>query len=460
MASSTAVPAATCEEVTGEPSMENPTKEYLYNLTKLQLQKRCRNIGLTNVWANKDQLVDKIMAHHRDGAPSSCNTPSSSEDSSVNSPSSEQVSSVSLNSEGDSVHPCSEPISAVSQCSERNSATSHNNNSTASNDSEESIVNHNRLECEIRKLYELFEIKNCEIKHTYEEIKKMNTCFHHLNACLARLEETVGGRRHSDSDPAITQNNEFRNTASLITNLSNRISDMEKKCTPLHGRINKENLRKHIQSHNTRRLSNKQIQRTPGHSSTPSVHQQMDSDGWRRVGRRRGGPGHTYRPAPRYNNPPHHSPPHGNHGWRGSDLTAPGEGRSTLPHYLTKTFTSHHDNSQPHLSHGWTTGQPHPHHHPHTHGSTPPPPPQSRPHRKGACYNCGETNHTQNNCRFDHKVIRGDNYNQNYPPLPPPTQLPTTRGRCYNCGETNHIRKNCRWDHKVRCSNLGSQSKV
>ncbi|KAK3879980.1 hypothetical protein Pcinc_014960 [Petrolisthes cinctipes] len=229
MASSTAVPAATCEEVTGEPSMENPTKEYLYNLTKLQLQKRCRNIGLTNVWANKDQLVDKIMAHHRDGAPSSCNTPSSSEDSSVNSPSSEQVSSVSLNSEGDSVHPCSEPISAVSQCSERNSATSHNNNSTASNDSEESIVNHNRLECEIRKLYELFEIKNCEIKHTYEEIKKMNTCFHHLNARLARLEETVGGRRHSDSDPAITQNNEFRNTASLITNLSHRISDMEKK---------------------------------------------------------------------------------------------------------------------------------------------------------------------------------------------------------------------------------------
>ncbi|KAK3890367.1 hypothetical protein Pcinc_005676 [Petrolisthes cinctipes] len=225
MASSTAVPAATCEEVTGEPSMENPTKEYLNNLTKLQLQKRCRNIGLTNVWANKDQLVDKIMAHHRDGAPSSCNTPSSSEDSSVNSPSSEQVSSVSLNSEGDSVHPCSKPISAVSQCSERNSATSHNNNSTASNDSEESIVNHNRLECEIRKLYELFEIKNCEIKHTYEEIKKMND----LNARLARLEETVGGRRHGDSDPTTTQSNEFRNTASLITNLSHRISDLERK---------------------------------------------------------------------------------------------------------------------------------------------------------------------------------------------------------------------------------------
>ncbi|KAK3865760.1 hypothetical protein Pcinc_028644 [Petrolisthes cinctipes] len=229
MASSTAVPAATCEEVTGEPSVENPTKEYLNNLTKLQLQKRCRNIGLTNVWANKDQLVDKIMAHHRDGAPSSCNTPSSSEGSSVNSPSSEQVSSVSLNSEGDSVHPCSEPISAVYQCSERNSANSHGNNSTASNDSEESIVNHSRLECEIRKLYELFEIKNCEIKHTYEEIKKMNTCFHHLNARLARLEETVGGRRHSDSDPAITHINEFRNTASLITNLSHRICDLEKK---------------------------------------------------------------------------------------------------------------------------------------------------------------------------------------------------------------------------------------
>ncbi|KAK3869585.1 hypothetical protein Pcinc_025108 [Petrolisthes cinctipes] len=64
--------------------------------------------------------------------------------------------------------------------------------------------------------------------------------------------------------------------------------------------------------------------------------------------------------------------------------------------------------------------------------------------------------HLANNTRtsdtgrsFIHQVIRGDNYDQDYPPLPPPTQLPTTRGRCYNCGDTNHIRKNCLWDHKV-----------
>lgn len=65
MDSPNTVPAAACEE-----DLDKPTKEYLSSLTKAQLQKRCRSIGLTNVWANKDQLVDMIMAHHNDGTPS------------------------------------------------------------------------------------------------------------------------------------------------------------------------------------------------------------------------------------------------------------------------------------------------------------------------------------------------------------------------------------------------------
>ncbi|KAG0711367.1 hypothetical protein GWK47_002334 [Chionoecetes opilio] len=71
---------------------------------------------------------------------------------------------------------------------------------------------------------------------------------------------------------------------------------MADQCTPLHGHINKENLRKHLQSHNIHKHPNKQTQRTPGHSSTPPAHQ-MDNDGWRRVGLRRGSSGHTHRPA-------------------------------------------------------------------------------------------------------------------------------------------------------------------
>lgn len=213
---------------------------------------------------------------------------------------------------------------------------------------------------------------------------------------------------------------------------------MADQCPPLQGHINKENLRKHIQSHNIRRQLNKQ---TPSHPSTPATYHQTDSDGWRRVGRHRRGPDHTnrlapptpqhnppqhpyphqpgnhgttgyesnlnltvpapdhtYRLAPWDNNPPHHPIPPGNQRWRDGDLTAPGERRGNPPHHQTTTSTSQHDNSQPHPPSRWTSN------HPHLHTHRPSPPPQSRLHRRGACYNCGETNHTQNNCRFDHKV--------------------------------------------------------
>ena len=43
-----------------------PTWEYLHdNFTKVQIQKHCRQLGLTKVWLTKDKLVDMIMRHHR-----------------------------------------------------------------------------------------------------------------------------------------------------------------------------------------------------------------------------------------------------------------------------------------------------------------------------------------------------------------------------------------------------------
>ena len=44
------------------PSLENPTREFLYNsFTVTELRKHCRQLGLTKVWVNKDELVDMIL---------------------------------------------------------------------------------------------------------------------------------------------------------------------------------------------------------------------------------------------------------------------------------------------------------------------------------------------------------------------------------------------------------------
>ena len=56
-------------------SLNNPTKKFLNeNFTKTQLQKHCREIGIPNVWMNKDQLIDKIMEKHSSSTNSTTST--------------------------------------------------------------------------------------------------------------------------------------------------------------------------------------------------------------------------------------------------------------------------------------------------------------------------------------------------------------------------------------------------
>ena len=45
-----------------EPSLQLPTREYLEkNFNKPDLQKRCRELGLTKVWVTKDELITMIL---------------------------------------------------------------------------------------------------------------------------------------------------------------------------------------------------------------------------------------------------------------------------------------------------------------------------------------------------------------------------------------------------------------
>ncbi|XP_068211709.1 bone marrow stromal antigen 2-like [Palaemon carinicauda] len=47
-------------------SLDNPTWEYLHsNFRKAELQKHCRDLGITKVWVTKEKLVDMIMEKRR-----------------------------------------------------------------------------------------------------------------------------------------------------------------------------------------------------------------------------------------------------------------------------------------------------------------------------------------------------------------------------------------------------------
>lgn len=61
-------------EISGnDPSPENLTWEYLYrNFNKWDLQKRCRALGMDNVWTTKDKLVDMILQKTNQRRPTQC----------------------------------------------------------------------------------------------------------------------------------------------------------------------------------------------------------------------------------------------------------------------------------------------------------------------------------------------------------------------------------------------------
>ncbi|KAK3852579.1 hypothetical protein Pcinc_040840 [Petrolisthes cinctipes] len=49
-----------------ESSQELPTRETLdKNYRKPELQKRCRELGISNIWTSKSQLIDMILQHSR-----------------------------------------------------------------------------------------------------------------------------------------------------------------------------------------------------------------------------------------------------------------------------------------------------------------------------------------------------------------------------------------------------------
>ena len=51
-------------------TLENPTRDFIHaNYKKEDLQKQCRELGISKVWVNKDKLIDMILENHRNNRP-------------------------------------------------------------------------------------------------------------------------------------------------------------------------------------------------------------------------------------------------------------------------------------------------------------------------------------------------------------------------------------------------------
>ena len=107
------------------------------------------------------------------------------------------------------------------------------------------------------------------------------------------------------------------------------------------------------------------------------------------------------------------SPPRGREGYserrqRDQDTPSPhtshSSGSRLHRHHSPDTNTTHYNRQNPHPYHRY------PHsHNDITHNEYPFHPRQSKPRR--GCYNCGEFNHHQSNCRYDHQIRCGNCYN-------------------------------------------------
>jgi len=160
-------------------SLQNPTRSYLNeNFTKPQLQKHCRELGLTKIWVNKEQLIDMIMEKHQ---------------LSLNDTSGEETQ------EG------------------------------VSNSSLQGIIS------DIVEIKEKLAVKDVEIDDLYGKLNVANVTIGRLQDRVSSLEDQIRRGQHSNSDEQPTVNHQPPIRTTLLlgdTNLSHITSkDLSKECS-------------------------------------------------------------------------------------------------------------------------------------------------------------------------------------------------------------------------------------
>lgn len=169
---------ATHQSATDLPSMDCPTEEYLHSFTRVQLQKYGRNIGLSNVWVKKGQLVDMIMNEVQTKDPT--------------------------------------PQDNVSPSENIQEPTDSNTVSEA-----------HKMSSEIQKIWEVLNAKDTELEQCKQQIEKLNLSVETLSGRVATLEATVSGSCDTETPPVTPHHS--GNTEAVVKTLCDRVSVLEDK---------------------------------------------------------------------------------------------------------------------------------------------------------------------------------------------------------------------------------------
>lgn len=190
---------------TSGPTLDNPTKEYLHsNYTKAQLQDHCRTVGLSPVWATKEQLVDTIMKQHQQADCDSASQPRES-----------PTASLPHNTVGESPNTPPSPAN---------------------------------LKDEVGRLQAIILSQNSKIECLNKQIQQANAATQTLRERVATLEQTLSSERQSDTNPELVQPSSH--LESLQNALCERISALENKIkeTQETGEHNMQLLKQQISS--------------------------------------------------------------------------------------------------------------------------------------------------------------------------------------------------------------------
>ena len=162
------------------PSLDNPTWDFLQtNYTKVQLQKMCRDLGLTKIWVSKERLIEMILQRYQG------------------------------------------EHSAMDRGRDQGTRPFSENNNT--------------ITSELRDIKDLITTKDAEIRELHELLKAANITINKLSDRLTSLEDQVERERSKRNEGTVTLADSIENGEGTLllgdSNLSDvRPSDLASNC--------------------------------------------------------------------------------------------------------------------------------------------------------------------------------------------------------------------------------------
>lgn len=166
------------EQPTAEPSLQLPTKEFLEKSLKSDLQKRCRELGINNIWTNKSQLADMILEKLR-SVPNDT-LPSTTPSNNVIAPSSNDSTPTHADTGHEGLDLLSDSVL---------SSSPNDNSPIHADNTEHEELNLLHIAREVKMMKSKLETKDMEIELLNAEVKAAYHTIEHLQQRVTELEK-------------------------------------------------------------------------------------------------------------------------------------------------------------------------------------------------------------------------------------------------------------------------------